>query len=121
MKKILMGIFTISTLSFSSLTEVALEENVFKNYQFLKGGTNLIKVCRYDIDVDYHKIDIQIKMRESDEISKFNEMDSRDREKAFSEIAGYVKNELKKNMNVQIIVEWDKNLEPNQIIWREIL
>lgn len=121
MKKILIMSSLLSMITFSSSVESALEEKLLKNYQFLGSGMNLIKVQRYDVDVDYHKIDIKIELQDIDTEIKFNRINLKEKTEILTEIANYSKKELKKKMNVQIIIEFDMDLKPDQILHREII
>ena len=116
MKKIiLIGSIIMSTLVFGDKASDVLEdriENILEyKYRVISDGKDKIKVKDYDVDIfqDYINVEVEI-----GNVSKGFNFD-----KAFVAIKDEINKEMGKTMNINVIVELDKVIGEDEIIYNE--
>lgn len=110
-------IIGMHSLTFTSdkydILEDIIENNLEYNFKTLDDGKKKLKVKEYDIDIfeDY----VNLKAEINSTVKNF------DFDKAFIPIREEIKNEMKSNPEINIIVELEKVLGEDKIIYNKTL
>ncbi|MGL4308464.1 hypothetical protein [Cetobacterium sp. SF1] len=121
MKKLILCLSILSSVAvFANAQEDKIEMELMKQYPTLTDGTTSINVHKYDVDLDHHKIELKVELKGENIESEFNKLEKAKLETVASEMAKYTQTESGKKLPVELEIELDKDLEPDQTLYKNI-
>lgn len=114
-KLIILLIISMHSLIFANdkydILEDRIENNLEYNFKILNDGKKKLKVKEYDIDISENYVNLKVEVNSSTKNFNFDE--------AFSPIMEEIKKEMKSNPNINIVVEVEKMIGDDEIIYNK--
>lgn len=91
---------------------------LMKKFPALTDGTTTINVHEYDVDLDHHKIEVKVELKGDALKAEYDKLDKAKLETLASEMAKYTQTESGKNLPVQFEIELDKDMLPDEVLYK---
>ncbi|MDX8335630.1 MULTISPECIES: hypothetical protein [Cetobacterium] len=119
MKKIVLSLAVLLSLTtFANSKEDSIEMGLMKKFPALTDGTTTINVHEYDVDLDHHKIEVKVELKGDALKAEYDKLDKAKLETLASEMAKYTQTESGKNLPVQFEIELDKDMLPDEVLYK---
>lgn len=119
MKKLLLGLtLVVSLTAFANSKEDRIEHDLMNKYPTITDGATAIKIHEYDVDIDHDKIKVKIELKGDQYKDEFLKVDKAKFEAIAAEMAKYAQTESDKKLPVIVEVELDRDLLPDETLYK---
>ncbi|MCQ8211106.1 hypothetical protein NON08_00785 [Cetobacterium somerae] len=119
MKKLLLSLTVLlSVTALANSKEDMIEMGLMNKYPALTDGKTTINVHEYDVDLDHHKIELKIELKGDASKTEYDKLDKAKLEELASEMAKYTQTESGKNLPVSLEIEVDRDMLPDEILYK---
>ncbi|MGL5176217.1 MAG: hypothetical protein ACRC7F_07655 [Cetobacterium sp.] len=120
MKKIVLGLtILLSLTSLANSKEDMIEMGLMSRFPILTDDTTTVNVHEFDVDLDHEKIEIKLELKGVGRKEEFEKIDKTKLEAIMSDMAKYAQNESGKNLPVHIEVEVDRDMIPDETLYKK--
>ncbi|MGL4357338.1 hypothetical protein [Cetobacterium sp.] len=121
MKKIVLGLtLLLSLTSFANSKEDMIEVGLMSRFPILTDDVTTVNVHEFDVDLDHEKIEIKLELKGVGRKEEFEKIDKSKLETLMADMAKYAQNESGKNLPVHIEVEVDRDMIPDETLYKNI-
>jgi phenylacetate-coenzyme A ligase PaaK-like adenylate-forming protein len=118
MKKLLIGLFAVLSLTaLASDLEDKVERDLYAKTPAITDGTISVPVHEYDVDLKKDKIKVEVELKGDKSKAEFEKMDKAKVEEYAASLAKYVQEELKSTLPVQVKIELDRDILPDEDLY----
>ena len=119
MKKLLLSLtILLSVTSLANSKEDMIEMGLMNKYPTLTDGKTTINVHEYDVDLDYHKIELKVELKGDELKNEYDKLDKAKLEVLASEMAKYAQTESGKTLPVSLEIELDRDMLPDKTLYK---
>ncbi|WP_448821793.1 hypothetical protein [Cetobacterium sp.] len=119
MKKLLLGLTVLLSLTaFANSKEDMIETGLMNKFPTLTDGQTTINIHEYDVDLDHHKIKLKVELKGDATKNEYDKLDKAKLELLASEMAKYTQTESGKTLPVYLEIELDKDMLPDEILYK---
>ena len=121
MKKLLLTLTVLLSLTaFANSKEDMIEMGLMNKYPALTDGQTTINIHEYDIDLDHNKIELKIELKGDDLKNEYDKLNKGKLEALAAEMAKYAQTESGKNLPVHVEIELDRDMLPDETLYKNI-
>ncbi|MGL4653926.1 MAG: hypothetical protein ACRCZH_07325 [Cetobacterium sp.] len=121
MKKIVLGLtLLLSLTSLANSKEDMIEMGLMSRFPILTDDTTTINIYEFDVDLDHEKIEIKLELKGVGRKEEFEKIDKVKLEALMSDIAKYAQNESGKTLPVHLEIEVDRDMIPDETLYKNI-
>lgn len=121
MKKIMLILTVLtSVVALGDSREDMVEDQLMKKYPTITDGTNTVKIHDYDVDIDKGQIEIKIELKDDANKVAFGKLNQEKLAETFTEITKYAQTELTKPLPIELKVELDRDVYPDENLYKNI-
>ncbi|WP_297597577.1 hypothetical protein [uncultured Cetobacterium sp.] len=121
MKKFLLLLSVLGSMTvLANSKEDMVEDGLMNKYSIITDGVNSVRIHEYDIDIEGKKIELKVELKGDDQKQEFEKLNKMKVREFFMEASKYTQTETGRNIPVEVRVELDKDLLPDEVLYKEI-
>lgn len=121
MKKLLLSLTVLLSLTaLANSKEDMIEMGLMNKFPTLTDGKTTINIHEYDVDLDHHKIELKIELKGDASKDEYDKLDKAKLEALAAEMSKYIQIESGKNLPVNIEIEVDRDMLPDEVLYKNI-
>lgn len=121
MKKLLLSLTVLLSLTaLANSKEDMIEMGLMNKFPTLTDGKTTINIHEYDVDLDHHKIELKIELKGDASKDEYDKLDKAKLEALAAEMSKYTQIESGKNLPVNIEIEVDRDMLPDEVLYKNI-